>query len=92
MMLYSKEGSHDGGHSHSRVVLSRTVQPSHKTLLSCSSASGGVSLTSLIPRPPHPAFRAASGKSWVWRPGNEAIFHSRIKLLPVFADLQCELL
>ena len=32
----------DGGYSHSRVVLARTVQPRHKMLLSCPSASDGV--------------------------------------------------
>ena len=48
MALYSKEGSHDGGYSHSRVVLSRTVQPSHKMLPSRPSASDGVSPNSRI--------------------------------------------
>ena len=42
-VLYSKEESKDDGYSHSRVVLSRTVQPRHKTLLSRPSASDGVS-------------------------------------------------
>ena len=42
MALYSKERSHDGGYSHSKVVISRTVQPSHKTLLLRPSASDGV--------------------------------------------------
>ena len=35
-----------------------------------------VSMGSLVPRPPHPAFvhafRTASDKSWAWRPGNKA--------------------
>ena len=47
-MLYSKEGSHDDGYSHSRVVLSMAVQPSPKTLLSHPSASDGVSPNSRI--------------------------------------------
>ena len=46
--LYSKQGSQDGGYSHSRVVLSRTAQPSHKTLTSRSRASYGVSPNSRI--------------------------------------------
>ena len=48
MTLYSKEGSQDGGYSHSRVVLSRTAQPSHKTLMSSPRASYGVSPNSRI--------------------------------------------
>ena len=46
--LYSKDGNQDGGYSHSRVVLSKTVQPSHKMLSSRPRASYGVSPNSRI--------------------------------------------
>ena len=46
--LDSKDGNQDGGYSYSRVVLSKTVQPSHKTLPSRLRASYGASPNSRI--------------------------------------------